>query len=277
MSGSVETTGTRFIAPFVAAMSASGSAAFETVRQESVKIENIKYEFDYQLDDAAARSVLQSFEVSGKGPNSSIPFKVSLVNSSALGETLVTAITSATSATSKTVKTQLEADLNAGLKALIGSDGLINTLENDDLSGTSVTINARNGASNMVQGLTDARCNLIYTQIPDATLDGYDDASENQVTSALPLNKGDELTFVFNVSLSAVTASSTITNTGVGASATAQDGAIVSNVSGAYSATALVFTVPAARIAINLKLHTGGGVFADLGNAVEGAAFTEEA
>lgn len=202
---SASTTGTRFIAPYVASMDASGAADYQYIQQETVSISGIDYEFDVTLDASGAAKLLNSFTVSGKGTDAS--FNVVLSNSADFQAVLASVINGADEASKagKTATTQLEADLLAGLLQAINVDDLINTVQDVGFTNVDVTIASAAGAADMASNLTNERCRLIYTQIPWGSRDGkYMDASENQTTSALPLLGGDVLTFVFDVNLSDV-------------------------------------------------------------------------
>jgi hypothetical protein len=270
-STSATTAAKRFIAPFVAAMDASGAAAFDYVQQETVSIAGIQYEFDRTLLEPGSANLLNCFTVSGNGPSGE-GFQVTVSDAAALhaiiksvihgnGES-ADALSSLRSANNKTPTQQFIADLHAGLTAAIGDDDLINTVENLDVTDVDVTIDASGGASNMIDGLTDARCNLIYTQIPKETLNVYMDASENQVTSALPLQKGDVLTFVFDVNLSDVVPVKSYLNTG--ADATALSDPLSGTAVFEKYTSSLHYDLPSTRIAINVRMT------ADESGAIEG-------
>jgi len=264
MSTSATTAAKRFVVPFVAAMDASGAAAFDYVQQETVSIAGIKYIFDRTINEVSSINVLNCFTVSGNGPSGE-GFQVTVSDVATLHSTLISIINGNVNRNEngKSLQQQLIADLHAGLTAAISDDDLINTVENLDVTDVDVTIDASGGASNMITGLTAARCNLIYTQIPKETLNLYMDASENQTTSALPLQKGDTLTFVFDVNLSDVVPVKSYLNTGADATALSAplSGTAVSN---KYTSS-LHYDLPSTRIAIDLKLFGDSGVFTSSG------------
>lgn len=282
----------KFICPFVAAMDASGAANFSYVQQETVTIAGIDYNFAATLDAPDTKSLLEAFLVSGNGPDNG--FSVTLSGSANLQTVLAKYINSAVETASpaagaevgRTLNAQLVEDLKNGLKAAImgnpgagayagantdPSDNLINTVENLDVTGVAVTVDAAGGAANMAAGLTDAthgqnRCELIYTQIPPANLNVYMDSSENQVTSALPLQGGDVLVFVWDVDLSDVVPTKAQVDmtgaNGAQAASGAQSQTTVSNVAGAYT-SALHYNEPSKRCAFALTM-AGSGKIADL-------------
>lgn len=281
------TTGlNKFICPFVAAMDASGAANFSYVQQETVMIAGIDYNFAATLDAPDTKSLLEAFLVSGNGPDNG--FSVTLSGSANLQTVLAKYINSAVetaspaagAAVGRTLNAQLVEDLKNGLKAAINgagayagantdpSDNLINTVENLDVTGVEVTVNAAGGAAAMAAGLTDAthgqnRCELIYTQIPPANLNVYMDSSENQVTSALPLQGGDVLVFVWDVDVDDVVptkAQVDVTGAnGAQAASGAQSQTTVSNVAGAYT-SALHYNEPSKRCAFALTMAGSGKI-----------------
>jgi hypothetical protein len=258
-TSSATTAAKRFIAPFVAAMDASGAAAFDYVQQETVSIAGIQYEFDRTIFESGAAILLNCFTVSGNGPSGE-GFQVTVTDPVVLHGYLKafingdggSASVSSLNANNKTPTQQFIANLHAGLTAAISNDDLINTVENLDVTDVDVTLDASGGASNMIDGLTAARCNLIYTQIPKETLNLYMDGSENQVTSALPLQKGDVLTFVYDVHLSDVVPVKSYLNTGADATALA-DPLSGTAVSEKYTSS-LHYELPSTRIAINVRM-----------------------
>lgn len=69
----------------------------------------------------------------------------------------------------------------------------------------NVTVNSDSGADSAAAGLTSGIATTIYLQIPQAQLEesAYMDTDQNHLTNALPLNKGDTLVFVFDVTTTA--------------------------------------------------------------------------
>ena len=257
------TSANHYVVPFVAAMDASGSAAFEYVQQETVSITGIDYTFDAQLSSANSKKLLEAFTVSGNGPADS--FLVTLSNSADLQAVLASVINGADEAKNGAADatSQLIADLHAGLTAAIGTDTLINTVENLDVTAVDVTIDAAGGAAAMAAGLTDAKCDLIYTQIPEAALNLYKKGGsgtdqEDQVTDALPLQQGDVITFVFDVDLSDVVPTKTQVNTGETGAANGGG-----DVAGEYTSS-LHYNLASKRIAFNIQMSGSTGAFSGL-------------
>jgi hypothetical protein len=254
-----------FVCPFIAAMGASGEAVFSYQQQETVAIAGIHYTFGATLNDAESVKLLNAFKVDGKGH----ALAVTLHTPDNLKEVLAAAIARANDG-EEDAEEKLAGDLYDGLLAAIGSDELVNTVEHVDISGVVVHIDASGGADDMASNLNEPRCNVIYTQIPGARLSqsAYMDVSgEEKLTTALPLNKGDTLTFVFDVQVNEVepTKSTTIATGLNQGNDTTADGA-VSNVPGQYT-SGLSFTMPSKRIAFNLKFTNGSGPFTVGGSA----------
>jgi len=284
---SVSTALNKFICPFVAAMGATGSANYAYVQQEKVTIAGIDYNFAATLSAADTKKLLEAFTVSGNGPANG--FNVTLSGSGDLQAVLAAYIASALETSSpaagavagRTLNAQLVADLANGLKAAINGagayasapndgtgpafgaappnsiDGLINTVENLDVTNVSVTVDALGGALAMATGLTDARCDLIYEQIPATGLNLYMDASENQVTSALPLAGGDVLVFVWDVDLQDVVPVKSQLQVPAGQTPGTAP-VSVADIAGNYT-SGLHYNEPAKRCAFALTMAGGSG------------------
>jgi hypothetical protein len=255
---SASTTSTRFIAPYVASMDASGAADYEYIQQETVSISGIDYEFDVTLDASGAAKLLNAFTVSGKGTDSN--FNVVLSNSADFQAVLASVINGADEAsnatTSKTATTQLEADLEAGLLAAINVDDLINTVQDVGFTNVDVTIASAAGAADMASNLTNERCRLIYTQIPWGSRNNkYMDADENQTTSALPLLAGDVLTFVFDVDLSDVEPAKSQDDVNT----SADPAGVTSGTSAGNYTSGLHYNLASKRIAFNIAMPGASG------------------
>jgi hypothetical protein len=252
------------VVPYVGSMSADGSANYQYVEQETYSIAGIDYQFNKTLDDADSKKLLQCFDCSGNGIDGH--FDAALVNQADLSALLAAAINGGAAAVAgpadpTDATAQLVLDLHAGLVAAIAGDGLNNTVENLDVTDVVVAINSDAGAADMATNLAANGnfCKLLYTQIPAATLNLYMDASENSVTRALPLKKGDTLTFVWDVNLSNVVPNKTQVD-------------VTAAVGGAQQVPAdpvgytssLHYDLPVKRIAFNLQLSSGGAAFEEL-------------
>lgn len=69
----------------------------------------------------------------------------------------------------------------------------------------NVDISGGEGAEKMYEGLTAARLNTLFMQLPYARIQEHVDASGNPTNSKLPLNTGDSITFVFDINVTAST------------------------------------------------------------------------
>jgi hypothetical protein len=109
----------------------------------------------------------------------------------------------------------LKADLNSVVAKLFNLDfarDYTNTVAHvSPLSGISASVDAPGGADSIVGLLSNGTtgsgfCETIYTQLPDSSLDKYEEDGDHPSPSvtSLPLAVGDVLTFVFDLSASAV-------------------------------------------------------------------------
>jgi len=288
MPTSPQTNVDRMIVPYIGEMNADGSANYQYVQQETYQIAGVDYEFDVTLDVATSEKLLKCFDVSGKGIDGG--FDVALVNQADAADVLadvinggggvtaaarVAAGAAKRAADNKDATAQLVDDLHAGLVAAIAGDGLNNSVENLNVTEVVVSMQSAAGAADMASHLAGNNnyCKLLYTQIPPATLALYMDASgtptaENSNTRALPLKKGDKLTFVWDVDLSNVVPNKTqvdITFAGANTPIAPNTGgvAVAPNVEtlAGYS-SALHYDLQRKRIAFNVQLSSGGDRFA---------------
>jgi hypothetical protein len=226
MPVSIATELDRVVCSQIASMDITGSAEYSVLQNESVSIANIDYEFNLSLSDASAVNFLKCFGVTGNGPSNG--FAVSISDKPALHGFIQDAITDATRALqganagnsdenndNVNCSATLRNDLWNELQAELGVDGLLNTVEDSNVSNVQVTLDASGGAWNMVNGLDGSQddLNLLYTQIPQTTLNLYmtsEGSNEAAVGNYLLMKKADKITFVFNVSW-ASTVSVTVT------------------------------------------------------------------
>lgn len=191
-----------YVAPYVAAMDASGSADIATIRQQKVRIEDIHYALTHVLDEANSVKLLNAFDVSGYGPAGG--FNVRVSNKDALAEVLKVALDAKTlGATGSPLKT----DIANRIKYLIQADGLINSVEDVNASLT-VGVDTSGGATNAANEIYAAPsyAEILYRQIPKGTyqvsgLGLYMDASEEPITRAMPMARGDKIVFVWDIAL----------------------------------------------------------------------------
>jgi hypothetical protein len=219
-------------------MDASGNATYNTTstQQQAVSISGIDQVFFCEtVDDAQSAKLLNCFTVSGYGSGAGVDasnnaLSVVMAAKADFQEVLIDAIeraiaenTSAEDVTAGLASTNandfltdgLTADLNALLERLYApqttrtnvtladpSNNMANTVKGllrwDSIS---VVLDSSGGASNMWDDLAAVPADVrsIYLQIPEATQSLYLDANDNPNTAALPMQKGDTLTFVFQV------------------------------------------------------------------------------
>jgi len=99
-----------------------------------------------------------------------------------------------------------------------GAGGIVDASSNAVLSASLVTqtstlstynfnvdISGGEGADAMYAGLSPARLNSLFMQLPYANIQASVDADGNPVSSELPLLPGDSITFVFDINVTAST------------------------------------------------------------------------
>lgn len=195
-------------------MDISSSVTKVALAEEQVSIPGIDQTFAIHLDLENTQALLNSFKVSG---GRDLPVDVNATGgySDPSGNTLVVELDDAAAFEGVMTKTINEAINGSSVlsKDWISSQ-LTSTLSAVILKTLGVALNVTSevvlgvsgAASNMSAGLADAtasvgkaRCETMYLQIAQATLDKYRDASGNPSTAALPLASGDKLVFVFDV------------------------------------------------------------------------------
>jgi len=98
------------------------------------------------------------------------------------------------------------------------SDGAVDANSNATLSASSVQqtstlssysfnvdIDGSEGANAMYAGLTTARLNTLFMQLPFARITNHVDSSGNPIDTKLPLDPADSITFVFDINVTAST------------------------------------------------------------------------
>jgi hypothetical protein len=224
-------------------MDASGNATYNTTstQQQAVSIAGIDQVFACETaDDAQSAKLLNCFTVSGYGSGAGVDasnneLSVVMDAKADFQEVLIDAIeraiaetNSAEDAANGVASTNandfltdgLKADLDALLLRLyapqVTRTGVIVTDPSNNMANTvkgllrwdsvSVVLDSSGGASNMWEDLSAVPADVrsIYLQIPEATQALYLDANDNPTTAALPMQKGDTLTFVFQVASNAV-------------------------------------------------------------------------
>jgi hypothetical protein len=242
-NGMVESVANGYVCPNISTLDISADASFSTsmAAQKKVVITGIDAAFTYEtVDDAESAALLNGFLVAGYGAGSEVDasnnalsvvmdpdanysdgFKAILAKAILEAKAVAENIPGATAATY--LKDGLAADLavlanrlfnsqvtTVGITVTDPSDNLVDTIKGRlTFSGESVVLDASGGAANMWTDLEAVPLDPlnIYLQIPSETLALYQvagAADDTPTTAALPMARGDSLTFVFNVASEAV-------------------------------------------------------------------------
>jgi len=246
---SYSTAGGAIVCPFVAELVATSTLNIESHVSAEVTINNIDHTINASPADLASAFDCSGWGINKTlGQNQQLigSLVVSLPNSgSALKSILSTAVTAgelktyleaqyeaAFAAAFPEVKRQnsgtdaeADADANTPVVPLLtdSSSGVVDASANPTLSASTVTqtatvseyefdidISGGAAAAAMYAGLTTARLNSLFMQLPYTdNIVAYTDASGNRPDNNLPLQEGDSITFVFDISVSASTDSNT--------------------------------------------------------------------
>lgn len=286
-----------YVCPYLAEMEMTPTASATTVAlaQETVNIAGIDQKFAHTLSEPNTKKLLEAFFVSGGKQNptnssaqdiaddpSGNSLVVDLSNSTHFREVIEAAIAAAVNSAATPVG--VAAWLNSQLTQVLSAE-IVKTLGVNIRVSSSVTVNAPGAALNLSNGLTygdsdigKARCETIYLQIKQATLELYADASGEPSTNALPLAGGDTLVFVFDIAKPAqvdVTSrgeevinsagSLTTINGSVGSGVPNSDAAPTLSAatgSGPYNWDSLTlnFNGPVQRVSFELTMHGSGKI-----------------
>lgn len=242
-NGMVESVSNGYVCPNVAVLDISADATFSTsmAAQKKVVITGIDAAFTYEtLSDEESAALLNGFLVAGYGAGTEVdasnnalsvvmdpdaaysaPFKAILAK--AIMQASANATNNSGSNAAEFLKNGLAADLTVlaqrlfnsqvttvGITVTDPSDNLVDTIKGRlTFSGESVSLDASGGATNMWTDLQAVPLDPlnIYLQIPEETLALYQvagPADDTPTTAALPMARGDTLTFVFDVASEAV-------------------------------------------------------------------------
>lgn len=215
-SSTVGQTTTQFIAEPMGALSLTGTGSIETLQQITVPDKEYNLMFDFDLaSDASAAVFMNCFELSGKGTTFSASLSDSATFAAILENAIRTGELTAAYDVSGTWTATPAGEVNSGVvidtwyrNRIIDSikriyaDTVPNILQSNWTLET--TVGADTAASGMASLLTPFYVENIAQQIPYSNYSDYKDASENPVTSALPLVKGNSLVFRFMTTLGAV-------------------------------------------------------------------------
>ena len=242
------------ISTMIAGIDMDASAALVAVQQETYAITGIHYDYPITLSEPNTYKLLNSFKVEGWGPTGSTlaagdPLKVVVSDGAAFEEVIKAALDAA----KFSVESTFVDDLQSQLRVWLQKDGLVNSVQN--LFGSvTVALDTATGAGAMRAGyenVTEDYAEILYTQISNDRLAVYTDTSEEPITSALPLQGGDKITFVFscNPNMSSFNYTQTDITGSSGAQATAVAGdyaGVMPNITSENRRFALVLTLDGA-------------------------------
>lgn len=302
-NGMVESVATGYVCPNVAVLDVSADATFSTsmAAQKKVVITGIDAAFTYTtVDDLESAQLLNGFLVAGYGAGSEVDASNNALSvvmdpdaaysdgfKAILGKAILEASAIAENGSGSNaaefLKNGLAADLavlanrlfnsqvtTVGITVTDPSDNLVDTIKGRlTFSGESVTLDASGGAHNMWTDLAGVPLDPlnIYLQIPEETLALYQvagPADDTPTTAALPMARGDTLTFVFDVASEAVK----FTDAGnLGPDGVAPNAPLDSGVSMGENTTyargsnqlQLTYSAPPRRLAFQIKLSGASG------------------
>ena len=279
-AGTASTAG-NYVAPYIAVLDASGTAnlAELALSQQVVTITGVQQTFVATLSNDDAITLLNSFTVTGGVTNGLGDGNTTLAITldTPIKAVLASAIADALNGSDKAVPAWLNDQLSARLTAHI-----LSTLGLSVTATSSVTVDAAGAADNMKTGLAADSDILeaLYLQIDQDTLSMYEAGATNSIigraptTSALPMKKGDSITFVFDTTAFSVDAGITKATSnasdaapaatagagGAGASMAPGNDATVPPYS--YEGTStLTYFEDSYRVAFRVVLGTGSGAF----------------
>lgn len=232
------------ISTYEADIDMDSSANIQAVAQETQAIAGIHFFATSTLSTENTYKFLNSFDVSGYGPAS---LSVVVGNKNDFREVILAALEDAKSS----IESQFDTDIENQLKMWIQNDDLFNTVQNTS-NNVDVFLDTSSGATSMADGYetTPNYAEILYTQIPNTGLMVYEDVSEEPITSALPLQGGDKVTFVFSCTpqVSSITYSqSSIT-----------DADVTNDVAGQYSGNLTSMTAASRKFALTVTMAGSG-------------------
>jgi hypothetical protein len=267
----VESAAATIVARPVGQLDASGEAALTTLQEVTV---SVAYDdlYEQALSAADSTKLANAFAVSGNGATFTASISSAADFEDVLARNMATALCTEYNSKKDISGSDASVGLGLNLKQTIYNgmlnqfkrvftDSLPNLLESD--WALSNTVGYADAAGDMKTKLDHQECEILAQQLPESNYVLYMDASENSVTSALPLKDGDSIIFVFQVSESAVARINTKTpgaNPDTGASATAN----AANGKSPYGAAQQAVTylantrTVAFKFAVKSAAHNGG-------------------
>ena len=182
--------------PFVAAMSADGTAELETVKQETY---NFTGNAHATFTGALTAEIIAAFTLSEEGSGSTVELEVAVAN---LKDALTTALGVVKDANNASITDYLTGWAQGEIDADLASNTIGAGVEASAVKNLSLVVDASGAAEAMedgIDGLTAGVRRLIATQLPSSRF-------PETFSSALPLISGDSMTFRF-IASSSVTVS----------------------------------------------------------------------
>ena len=281
----VTSAANNYVAPYIAVLDASGTANLTelALSQQVVTITGVQQTFEATLEETDAITLLNSFTVTGgvKPGLGDGTTDLAITLDDTIKPVLASAIADALNSSNKAVPAWLNEQLSARLTAHI-----LSTLGLSVTATSSVTVDVSGAATNMKNGLA-ANSNILealYLQIDQDTLNLYEAGATNSIigvvptTSALPMKKGDSITFVFDTTAFSVNAGITKTTSNASeaapAATTGAPGGDPATMAPGNDATvppysyegtsALTYFEDSYRVAFRVVLGTGTGAFEGL-------------
>jgi hypothetical protein len=234
------------VTPFYSFLDASANAMLTIIDQANVQMA-YDYKYTIELTDASSATILNAFKLSGNGDDLEVNMRandeegtqwvddfkhtVRTVIDNALAEApLGGANAPAAPVPSASLQTDLYNVIKDQIKSVYG-DMIANVLESD--WNLRVNVQSVGGANNLHGDFADAGAAnhrlLMAQQISNASYQQYWDNSENLVTDALPLTRGDEIVFLFDVRAISQVRAVTLDAGGMAASGTTTGASEVAN------------------------------------------------
>ena len=233
------------VTPFYSFLDASANAQLKIIDQANVQMA-YDYKYTIELTDASSATILNAFKLSGDGDDLEVNMRaggswaddfkhtVRTVIDNALADVPQGGAANGKEASGAPGSASLQTDLYNVIKDQIKSvygDMIANVLESDWK--LQVNVQSEGGADNLHDDFAanDASGHrlLMAQQITNASYQKYWDLSENLETDALPLTRGDEIVFLFDVKAISQLRAVTLVPGGMGASGNTTGASEVTN------------------------------------------------
>ena len=237
------------VTPFYSFLDASANAQLTIIDQATVNMA-YDYKYTFELTDASSATILNAFKLSGDGDDLEVNMRANDEEGTQwvdeFKHTVRTVIDNALAVVpqggaadgknasgapgSATLQTDLYNVIKDQIKSVYG-DMIANVLESDWK--LQVNVQSIGGATNLhgdfAAGDASGHRLLLAQQITNASYQKYWDGSENLMTDALPLTRGDEIVFLFDVKAISQLRAVTLVPGGMGASGNTTGASEVAN------------------------------------------------